>query len=259
MPLDAILPALAAGAIIGAVLAMFGAGGSILAVPLLIYFVGISSTHSAIGTAAVAVALSAFASLIGHTRAGNVKWPCAIGFAGFGIIGAALGAELGKTIDGSRLLLLFGIVMIVVGVSMWRSRPQSGNPEVQMTRANALPMLAKVLPIGLVVGFAAGLFGIGGGFLIVPGLILATRMPMINAAATSLVVISALGLTTATSYAFSGYVNWQITGLMVAGGIAGAALGLPIGRRLSTRRGLMRKVFGTMVIALGASLSIGSA
>ena len=88
-----------------------------------------------------------------------------------------------------------------------------------MTRDSAAALLARLVPIGLGVGLAAGFFGIGGGFLIVPGLILATAMPLPYAIGTSLVVVSGLGLTTATSYATSGLVDWGVTGLLVAGGV----------------------------------------
>ena len=88
--------AVATGAVIGLVLGLVGGGGSILAVPLLVYAVGVGSTHAAIGTAAVAVAANAATGLVGHAREGTVKWPCAIVFALAGVLGAALGAELGK-------------------------------------------------------------------------------------------------------------------------------------------------------------------
>ena len=90
------LAALASGALIGLILGLVGGGGSILAVPLLVYVVGVGSTHAAIGTAAVAVSVNALASLTGHARAGRVKWRCAGVFAAAGVIGAGLGAELGK-------------------------------------------------------------------------------------------------------------------------------------------------------------------
>ena len=90
--------------------------------PLLIYVVGMPSVHAAIGTSAVAVAASAAVNLIGHARARNVRWPCAIVFALAGMVGAAAGAELGKMVDGHRLLLLFGVLMIVVGLLMLRPR-----------------------------------------------------------------------------------------------------------------------------------------
>jgi len=83
------------GGLVGFVLGLIGGGGSILAVPLLMYVVGVSSPHVAIGTSAVAVAASAFGNVIGHARAGNVKWPCALVFAASGVAGAALGSSLG--------------------------------------------------------------------------------------------------------------------------------------------------------------------
>ena len=112
MDTAATLAALASGGVIGLILGLVGGGGSILAVPLLIYVVGVGSPHAAIGTAAVAVTVNALASLVGHARAGRVKWRCASVFAVSGMIGAALGAELGKAFDGKRLLVLFGLLMI---------------------------------------------------------------------------------------------------------------------------------------------------
>ena len=106
----------ASGSLVGFTLGLVGGGGSILAMPLMIYVVGVSSTHAAIGTSAVAVAASAAANLIGHGRARTIKWPCAAVFAISGVIGAAGGAELGKLVDGHRLLLLFGALMVVVGL-----------------------------------------------------------------------------------------------------------------------------------------------
>jgi uncharacterized membrane protein YfcA len=114
------------------------------------------------------------------------------------------------------------------------------------------------VPIGLGVGLAAGFFGIGGGFLIVPGLILATAMPLPYAIGTSLVVVSALGLTTATSYAVSGLVDWPITGLLVAGGVGGTVAGIALGRVLGTRKGLLERGFAAVVIGVGGYVMASS-
>lgn len=251
MEIAAILAALASGGVIGLVLGLVGGGGSILAVPLLIYVVGVGSPHAAIGTAAVAVTANALASLGAHARAGRVKWRCAGVFAVSGMIGAALGAELGKAIDGKRLLVLFGLLMVGIGLSMLRRRRLVEAPDVRLTRDSAATLLPRLVPIGLGVGFAAGFFGIGGGFLIVPGLILATAMPLSYAVGTSLVVVSALGLTTATSYAISGLVNWTVTALLIAGGVAGTMVGISLSRLLSTRKGLLERGFAGVVIAVG--------
>lgn len=252
-----IVAALLSGGLIGLVLGLVGGGGSILAVPLLVYVVGVGSTHAAIGTAAVAVAVNALASLFGHARAGHVKWRCASVFTLFGMIGASCGAEMGKAFDGKRLLLLFGLVMIGVGLSLLRQRRTREAPDVRLTRDNAATLLVRLVPIGLGVGFAAGFFGIGGGFLIVPGLILATAMPMSFAVGTSLVVVSALGLTTAASYAASGFVDWPITALLIAGGVAGTVIGIALGKTLGARKGLLEKGLAAAIVMIGIYI-IGS-
>lgn len=253
-----IVSALVSGGVIGLILGLVGGGGSILAVPLLIYVVGVESPHAAIGTAAVAVTVNALASLIGHARAGRVKWRCASVFAVSGMIGAALGAELGKTFDGKRLLVLFGLLMIGVGLSMLRKRRISEAPNVRLTRDSAAMLLQRLVPIGLGVGLAAGFFGIGGGFLIVPGLILATAMPLPFAIGTSLVIVSALGLTTATSYALSGLVDWRVTALLMVGGVVGTIGGIALGRVLGTRKGLLERGFAAVVAAIGAYITASS-
>lgn len=258
MDTAAILATLASGSVIGLILGLVGGGGSILAVPLLIYFVGVGSPHAAIGTAAVAVTVNALASLAGHARAGRVKWRCASVFAVSGMIGAALGAELGKAFDGKRLLVLFGLLMIGVGLSMLRKRRTPEVPDVRLNRESAGALLPRLVPLGLGVGLAAGFFGIGGGFLIVPGLILATAMPLPFAIGTSLVVVSALGLTTAASYAISGLVNWGVTALLVLGGMAGTIAGISLSKILGTRKGLLERGFAAIVIAIGAYITASS-
>lgn len=258
--MDAPVPlVLAAGALIGLVLGLVGGGGSILAVPLLVYVVGGVSAHGAIGTAAIAVALNAAASLAGHARAGHVKWPCAFVFAAAGVVGALIGAGVGKSMDSGPLLALFGLLMIGVGLAMLRGRKGLGDPNVRLTRASAPILLPRLVPIGLGVGLLAGFFGIGGGFLIVPGLILATSMPIASAIGTSLVVVTALGISTASSYALSGLVDWRLAALLVAGGIIGAAIGIQAGRKLAGRKRLMERGFALVVIAAGAYiLAVGS-
>jgi len=247
-----ILAALAAGALIGFVLGLVGGGGSILAVPLLVYVVGVSSPHAAIGTAAVAVALNAATGLAGHARRGNVKWPCALVFAGAGVAGALIGAEAGKALDGQKLLALFGGLMIAVGATMLLRRNSADNPDVHLDRDSARHLLPRLVPAGFGVGLLAGFFGIGGGFLIVPALVFATGMPASVAIGTSLVVVTALGASTAGSYALSGYVDWKLVALLVAGGIAGSLPGQWAGRALAGRKQLLSAGFAVLVMSIGA-------
>ncbi len=245
------LLSIASGSVVGFTLGLVGGGGSIMAVPLLVYVVGVSTTHVAIGTSAIAVAASAAANLIGHTRAGTVKWRCALVFALSGIVGAAGGAQLGKMVDGSRLLMLFGVLMVVVGLMMLRPRKSGGNPDVKLTRESMPRLLPLLIGIGFSVGALSGFFGIGGGFLIVPGLMGATAMPLINAIGSSLVAVTAFGLTTALSYAWSGLVDWPLATLFIVGGALGGFVGIKLAHRLSGHKHALTLTFSGIVIAVG--------
>jgi uncharacterized membrane protein YfcA len=238
------------GCLVGLSLGVIGGGGSILAVPLMAYLVRLSP-HLAIGTSAVAVAASALANLATHARARTVKWPCALVFATAGIIGAAVGAQVGKRVDGQALLAAFGVLMIAVAGLMLRPRRGGHKPDVRLTRASAPRLLPPLAATGFSVGALSGFFGIGGGFLIVPGLISATAMPMLNAIGSSLVSVSAFGVTTALSYASSGLVAWPVAGLFVLGGLAGGVAGVRAATVLARRKRLLRIVFSAVVALVG--------
>ena len=243
-----------AGSLVGFSLGIVGGGGSILAVPLLIYVVGVADAHLAIGTSAVAVATNAAINLANHARSGRVKWPCALLFAAAGVAGAALGSIAGKAMDGQKLLALFAVLMIVVGVLMLRGLNYQGDASVRLGRGNA----GKIAGVGLATGTFAGFFGIGGGFLIVPGLVFSTGMPMLNAVASSLVAVTAFGLTTAASYALSGMIDWSIAAVFIAGGIAGGFLGAFLASRIARKRGALNAVFATCIFVVAAYMLVRS-
>jgi uncharacterized membrane protein YfcA len=146
-----------------------------LAVPLMMYVVGVPTAHTAIGTSAFAVAVNAGVNLLSHASAGTVKWWCAGVFAAAGIFGAFGASTLSKLVDGPKLLGLFAVLMLMVAGFMFVRRSSQGDVTVQLNRAN----LPKLLASGFAIGALSGFFGIGGGFLIVPGMILATGMPVI--------------------------------------------------------------------------------
>ena len=246
------LLAAGSGSLVGFVLGLIGGGGSILAVPLLIYVVGVASPHVAIGTSAVAVAASAAANLAGHARAGNVKWPCALVFAAAGVLGAALGSHVGKAIDGQKLLLLFGLLMIVIAALMLLRRRAAGNPGVRLTTASAPQLLPRLLAYGAGVGTLSGFFGIGGGFLVVPGLLASTDMPLLSAIGSSLVAVTAFGITTAASYALSGFIDWRLVAFFIGGGVVGGLLGSRLAGLLAPRKALLLQVFAGVVAVVGA-------
>ncbi|MGE5267774.1 MAG: sulfite exporter TauE/SafE family protein, partial [Deltaproteobacteria bacterium] len=170
-----------AGTLVGFVLGLVGGGGSILAVPLLVYLVGVKSPHVAIGTSAVAVALSALMNLWGHARQRHVKWRCAVVFAAAGTVGAVLGSSLGKQFDGQKLLVLFGVLMVVIAAAMVFKKAVAGDEAVRLDWSSASELAPMLLVYGVGVGVLSGFFGIGGGFLIVPGLMAATNMPLLYA------------------------------------------------------------------------------
>jgi uncharacterized membrane protein YfcA len=237
---------LASGALVGFSLGLVGGGGSILAVPLMVYVVGVPDAHVAIGTSAIAVAANAAVNLSNHARGGTVVWSCALMFAAAGIIGAFAGSILGKMLDGQKLLALFALLMLVIAVLMLKTRSRIGLPDVKMDWTN----MPAIIALGVATGTLSGFFGIGGGFLIVPGLMLATGMPILNAVSSSLVAVTTFGLTTAASYAYSGLISWRLAGLFIAGGIAGGLLGTRLARLASARRGALNIVFAAVIIAV---------
>lgn len=236
------------GVLVGFVLGLVGGGGSILAVPLMVYLVGVPNPHVAIGTSAFAVAVNAAMGVVSHARAGTVKWRCAIMYAVAGVAGAFAGSTAGKAFDGQKLLFLFAIVMVIVGVTMLRGRKAVGDIDAECTATNA----PKVLGYGLGTGAFSGFFGIGGGFLIVPGLMASTRMPIINAIGSSLVAVTAFGLTTAFNYAFSDLVDWPLAFVFIAGGALGGVLGAKLAKRLSGTTGRLTMIFAGLIFIVAA-------
>lgn len=233
-----------AGSLVGFTLGLVGGGGSILAVPLIVYLVGVKEPHLAIGTSAFAVAANAFANVINHARHGTVKWKIASLFAVAGVLGAFLGSSLGKAVDGQKLLALFAVLMLVVGVLMLRGRSAGGDPNVELDRRNA----PKLVGTGLATGVMSGFFGIGGGFLIVPGLMWATGMTLAAAQATSLLSVAAFGASTAVNYSLSGLVDWGVVAAMAVGGAAGTMAGLPLSKRLGDNAALGRRLFAGLIL-----------
>jgi len=245
---------MASGVIVGLFLGIFGGGGSVLAAPLLLYVVGVSNPHLAIGTSAAAVAAIALFNLFGHWRGGRIKWPCASVFAATGLLGSLIGSSLAKMIDGDTLLIGFAIAMALIGLSMFRKPKTEGNPNVTLTRE----LTMKLAPLGLIVGLAAGFFGIGGGFLIVPGLMLAAGMTFSNATASSLVSVAIFGTATSANYALSGWVDYHLLSLMLIGGIIGGLIGNKTAKKMNRHVGAARKGFAGLIILVAGYVGLNA-
>ena len=243
LPIAQDLLAVLCGSAVGFSLALTGGGGSILAMPLVLYVAGVHDPHVAIGTSALAVAANAFANLIPHARAGHVRWKPAFVFAATGVLGATLGSTLGKAVNGQHLVVLFALLMLVVAALMLRGR-KGGGPD----RYPLPHMVPRLGVTGLGAGALSGFFGIGGGFLVVPGLMFASGMEIIHAVGTSLFSVGAFGVTTAVNYAASGLVNWRVAAEFIGGGILGGWLGAMGAKRLAQTRGALNLVFAGMII-----------
>ncbi|MEE3502267.1 sulfite exporter TauE/SafE family protein [Acidiphilium acidophilum] len=245
-----IILAVISGGAVGFTLGLIGGGGSILATPLMLYVVGLKP-HEAIGTGALAVSANAFVNFAGHARKGNVRWKSAIIFAILGILGAIGGSTLGKAFDGKKLLFLFAILMIIVGVLMLRRKPApQGVAGGAQTETLDVATAIKVCIAALIVGALSGFFGIGGGFLIVPGLLFSTGMPMIFAIGSSLLSVGTFGLTTAVNYATSGLVDWGVAVEFILGGVAGGILGTLLAVGLASKRAALNRIFAGLVFVV---------
>lgn len=236
------------GMAVGFSLGLVGGGGSILAVPLLLYVVGVRDVHVAIGTSALAVGVIAATNIIGHKRKGHVKIRKGLIFALPGLGGTLLGAQLGLLTPSENLLLFFACFMGVIGILMLRKKTTKNIIETSGTQATVI-LSTKNIPIsGFFVGMLAGYFGIGGGFLIVPTLMFSGGLGIIDAIGTSLVSVSAFGLTTATSYFIAGNVDVIIATLFVVGGIVGGLFGIRLTDKIPKE--ILTKTFAVLLFVV---------
>jgi uncharacterized protein len=143
---------------------------------------------------------------------------------------------------------LFAAAMVAVGVNMLLPKKESDFIDVKLSPRNAAPLLIS----GALVGAVSGFFGIGGGFLIVPGLMAATGMAIANAVSSSLVSVSAFGASTAASYALNGLIEWRVAAFFVVGGVLGGLIGMRLGRVIQTYKGLLQKLFAGLIFVVAA-------
>lgn len=236
-------------AVIGLILGLLGGGGSVLAVPMLVYLYGMEP-KTAIATALVMVATTSFTAMIGHARAKRVCWKTGMVFASAGMLGAYGGGRLAAHIPGGLLLLFFAAVMLATAFAMLRKRGDQPAREAEggsLCPAH-LPMAAILLD-GLLVGGVTGLVGAGGGFLIVPALNLLGRLPMHAAVGTSLFVLVLNATAALAGYVQHVQIDWMLTGAITTAAIAGSLLGGLLSRHLSATR--LRTLFGWFVLMVG--------
>lgn len=243
------------GIAIGAAVGMLGGGGSVLAVPVLVYVLG-QGVEDATTTSLVVVTAAAVAGALSHARDGRVCWRHAGVFTAGAVPGAAAGTVLGNVVGGSALIAAFALVMFVAAAATWRrgeneERPPTGRP----TGCPPLQMSRDVVA-GAVIGAMTGFFGVGGGFLIVPTLSIFLSLSMRLAVGTSLAIITTTSLAGLAAHLVAGRgldigVTASMTVACAAGAIAGAALAARVPQRLLGRgfAGLLTAVAGYLLVS----------
>lgn len=257
------------GLVVGFSLGLTGGGGSIFAVPLLVYGLGLPA-HEAVGVSLAAVGATALAGALVRLRRGEVELKAALLFGIAGIAGAPLGASLGAKLPEAGLLGGFAVLMLLVAARMWRQairqpaetavvRAGDGSSDpiagaaCRIAPAGGLLLTSRCALVlafgGFTTGLLSGLFGVGGGFLIVPALVLIASLPMHRAVASSLLVIAIISAAGTISHSVAGQsLDLKLTGLFVAGGLVGMGLGATLSRRLAGPQ--LQKLFASAMIAV---------
>jgi uncharacterized protein len=261
--------ALTFGAIVGLSLGLTGGGGAIFAVPLLVYGLSIDP-REAVGISLAAVGMTSLVGLFGRWKAGQVEIATGGMFAVAGMIGAPIGAWLSAMIHERFLLTLFALLMLAVAVRMWRNADPSSasiacptdeaaGPTCRRDAAGNLrltsPCAILLAGVGLLTGVLSGLFGVGGGFVIVPALVLFSGMAIHRAVGTSLMVITLISAAGVASQLWGGRtIPVETTSLFVGGGVLGMFAGIGASRYLSGPT--LQKVFSVAIVAVAAFVLI---
>lgn len=251
------------GAVVGLSLGLTGGGGAIFAVPLLVYGLSVDP-RQAVGISLASVGVTSAVGFLGRWKAGQVELVTGLMFAVAGMLGAPIGSWLSNLIPESLLLLLFAVLMIVVATRMWH-RAASSPEELVYTndeasgptcRRDAAGELRLTSPcalllgiVGLVTGILSGLFGVGGGFIIVPALVVFSGMAIHRAVGTSLMAISLISAAGVAAHLLAGRnIPFDITLCFVVGGVLGLLAGMSTSRFLSGPA--LQKVFALAIVAV---------
>lgn len=239
---------LALAGLIGLSLGLLGGGGSILTVPIFVYVLGYGAKESI----AMGLAVVGTTSLVGafsHWRRGNVHIKKALSFGALAMAGTYTGARLAVFVPGAVQLSIFAVVMLAAAWSMFRNAGGVQAPENEAPKATAKSM-ALITLVSLGVGLLTGLVGVGGGFLIVPALVLFGRLPMKQAVGSSLLVIGLNSFVGLAGYAGQVELPWRLLGAFVALAVGGILVGTWLTRYVS-QAGLKR-AFAMLLVVMGA-------
>lgn len=231
--------------VVGVSLGLLGGGGSILTLPILRYVLGMPA-HEAIAVSLFVVGATSIAALIPHARRNHVEWTTGAAFGLAGMTGAYFAGSFSKYLPPAALLLGFGLMMLATGFAMLRRR---SSVKSKPRAAEGRPLwLAKIVGEGLVVGAVTGMVGAGGGFLVVPALVLLGKLPMQTAVGTSLLVIAMKSFAGFAGFWGHTSITWTIALPLAAVAVVGSVLGGAFAARVSARA--LQASFGWFVIAM---------
>jgi uncharacterized membrane protein YfcA len=255
------------GCLVGLSLGLTGGGGAIFAVPLLVYGLSVP-TRDAVGISLAAVGGTSLVGFLHRWRLGQVELRTGLLFAVAGMVGAPIGSRIAGLLPEALLLSLFAGLMVVVATRLWQQASRlttdvatcpthqtEESPSCQRDATGALILTSRcavlLLIVGVLTGMLSGLFGVGGGFVIVPALVLFSGMPIHRAVGTSLLVIALVSVSGVAAHLWAGRtIEPDITGLFVGGGLVGLFTGQSLGRRLSGP--VLQKVFAVAILAVAA-------
>jgi uncharacterized membrane protein YfcA len=245
--MDRALLALPFGLAIGVLLGLVGGGGSILAVPVLVYILD-QPVHDATTESLFIVGAAAVVGAADHARLGNVRMKTALAFGLAGAAGAVGGSALNRLVGGRIILLAFAALLLVAAWAMQRRRGFIAEPSA---RPHAHLAAAAT---GLLTGVVTGFFGVGGGFVIVPALALLLGLPITLAVGTSLAVIALISASALVVHLASGQIDWAIASAVAATAIAGALVGRRLGGRIDQPR--LSTIFALLLVGVAVLLVI---
>jgi uncharacterized membrane protein YfcA len=238
------------GAVIGVLLGLLGGGGSILAVPVLVYALGLDVAQ-AIPVSLIVIGVASAVGAVPKVRANQVQWRLAGIFAAAGSPATFLGTAVGAHLPQHVIMVGFAVVMIAAGIRMLRDSGDTGTAcKVGNEGINWRRCAPRSIPAGLVVGFLTGLFGVGGGFLIIPALVLMLGLEMPIAVGTSLLIITANSAAAVFSHLHGAHIDWGITTAFVGTAIIGTLVAGRLGSNIDTNR--LQHWFAYLVFAVAA-------
>lgn len=267
-----LLATLGLGVVIGLVIGALGGGGSVLTVPILVFALGLGA-QEATTASLVIVGITAAVAALGHARSGNTRWRTGLTIGAAGVPASVLGSYLNRSIEENALLLAFAALMLVAAAGMLvRTDPDDEPPDPPRTTAPGAGSAGtttavrqpqqhaerlvwlRLVGAGLLIGFLTGFFGVGGGFVIVPLLVVALGFPMPAAVGTSLLVIALNSGVALAARSLQGSFAWDVIVPFTAAAVAGSLLGKQVADRLPSA--ILTRAFAVLLVLVAAYVAV---